>query len=174
MRPIGGGYLLNMGRKLTSVLIISLLITSSAIAKESGGYSPKLVSKEIGMGYLFASGGLIGGIGLGQIIYPAKPEHAGGGLVGALVGFCICGSIGVYTASEVWGDDSKSDALSFFVPLAASISPLIIGNFIKNRYVITWGTLFSPIISCMTYNLVKRPAGLKEKKPIYIGFTFVL
>jgi len=163
-----------MARVLISILIASLVFNLSAIAKESGGYSPKLISKELGMGYLFATGGLIGGIGLGQIIYPAKPEHAGGGLVGALVGFAIGGSIGVYTAGEVWGDDSASDALSFFVPLTASISPLVIGNFIKNRYVITWGTLFSPIISCMTYNLIKRPAGLSENKPIYIGFTFVL
>ncbi|MGQ9705923.1 MAG: hypothetical protein ACUVWP_02825 [bacterium] len=162
-----------MAKTLISILITIIFILSVANAKESGGYSPKLVSKELGMGYLFATGGLIGGIGLGQLVYPPKPEHAGGGLVGALVGFAIGGSIGVYTAGETWGDDSKSDALSFFIPLTVSISPLVIGNFIKNRYVITWGTLFSPIISCMTYNLVKRPAELSEKKTVYMQFSFV-
>ena len=161
-----------MARTLISILLIIIITSSVSNAKEIDGYPPKLITAELGMGYLFAGGGLIGGIGLGQFIYPSKPEHAGGGVVGALLGFSIGGSIGVYTAGEVWGDDSRSDALTLFVPMVVGLSPLIIGNFVGNRFLVTWGTLLSPAISCATYNIVKRPES--TEKPVYIGFTIML
>lgn len=140
---------------LIFVFILSSTFTGDLLADEDET-SAKVVLGEIGVGYLFAGGGLIAGTGIGQVVYPKSEEHAGGGLVGALMGFCVGGSVGVYAVGEKFGGDSTNDPLVFFSTVGGGLSVPLIGFFLGIRPLLTYGVLVSPIVSCITYNLVKE------------------
>jgi len=143
-------------------LILLNLLGGASLAREQDGYSAKLIVAEVGLGVAGGAGGFITGVAIGNLVYETTPQHAGGGLVGGMVGWCVGGSLGVYFAGEYLGDDSANDPLTFGATLGAGLSLLVLGTLLDIGPLTTWGTLISPLVSLITYNLVKRPAPIEE------------
>jgi len=147
-----------------AILILLPLLIGEVSAQEGDGVTAKLIFAEAGIGGLSAGGGFIAGVAIGNQLYKMTPQHAGGGLLGGMIGWSIGGALGVYLAGEYIGDDSKNDALTLGATLGAGLTLPAIGLFFKIKPLTTWGTLFSPLVSLVTYNLVKRPAPVEEGK----------
>lgn len=142
--------------------VASAFCLSIGFAKESNGYPKKLIAEEAVIGGVSSAGGFLLGIPVGNLLHKKTPEHAGGGLIGGMVGWCIGGSLGVYLAGEYIGDDSKNDALSLGATVGSGLFMPALGLVFRVKWLITWGTLFSPLVSLVTYNLVKKPAPQEE------------
>jgi hypothetical protein len=164
------------------ILVFCLAVTSCLSvgwAKESNGYPKKLLAEEAVIGGVSAAGGFLLGVPIGNLLYKKTAHHAGGGLIGGMTGWCIGGALGVYLAGEYIGDDSKSDALSLGTTLGAGLMMPALGMVLKVKWLMTWGTLFSPLVSWVTYNLVKKPApqevspGRVERKIVVPVMTMV-
>jgi len=152
--------------KLVASILIFCLSTALAplfgFARESDGYPAKLIAEEAVIGGVSSAGGFLLGIPIGNLLYRKTPEHAGGGLIGGMVGWSLGGSLGVYLAGEYIGDDSRNDALSLGATVGSGLFMPALGLVFKVKWLITWGTLFSPLVSLVTYNLVKKPAPQEE------------
>jgi hypothetical protein len=90
------------------------------------------------------------------------------------MGFCIGGSTGVYIVGERYDGDSTNDPLVFLATIAGGLSIPTFGILIGERKVLTYGVLFSPVVSCITYNLVKKKENKVEENKYFPIFRFSL